>query len=96
MVIIWNDLACGDREAAAVLVFSTLNAEDRIRLMALPYVLVAGFVLLFFARKPSQMSIGAVSLAVTGYCSVISATRSVFLAFGVGALIFAFLARRSR
>ena len=63
--------------------------------MALPYVLVAGFVLLFFARKPSQMSIGAVSLAVTGYCSVISATRSVFLAFGVGALIFAFLARRS-
>jgi O-antigen ligase len=52
-----------------------------------PAMLLACVILLFNGRSLSQL-VGLVCLPIIGYVAIIAATRSVFLAFAVGAIVY--------
>ena len=70
MVLIWNDLACGDREAAAILV--ALNAVFQI-------VAFAGFGYFYLQVLPGWLGLGQAALHV----SVWAIARSVLVFLGI-------------
>lgn len=62
--------------------------------LALPYAMFAALMLMVVARRPWQVALGIGTLPVIAYCAMVSATRSVFLAFGLGAIVALLLAPR--
>ncbi|MFD8295356.1 ACR3 family arsenite efflux transporter [Streptomyces bauhiniae] len=80
MVIIWNDLACGDREAAAVLV--ALNAVFQVLAFGV-------FGWLYLSVLPGRLGLEQTALDVAGW----EIARSVLLFLGIP-LLAGFLTRR--
>jgi len=80
MVIIWNDLACGDREAAAVLV--ALNSVFQV----LAFGLLGWF---YLTVLPSWLDLSGADLVVSGW----SIARNVLVFLGIP-LLAGFLTRR--
>ncbi|MFD7881000.1 ACR3 family arsenite efflux transporter [Streptomyces bauhiniae] len=80
MVIIWNDLACGDREAAAVLV--ALNAVFQVLAFGV-------FGWLYLSVLPGRLGLEQTALDVSGW----EIARSVLLFLGIP-LLAGFLTRR--
>ncbi len=80
MVIIWNDLACGDREAAAVLV--ALNSVFQVLAFG-----VLGW--LYLSVLPGWLGLPQTDLAVSGW----AITRSVLIFLGIP-LLAGYLSRR--
>ncbi|ASO21085.1 ACR3 family arsenite transporter [Actinoalloteichus hoggarensis] len=79
MVVIWNDLACGDREAAAVLV--ALNSVFQVLMFG-----VLGW--FYLAVLPGWLGLAQTDLAVSGW----RITKSVLIFLGVP-LVAGFLTR---
>jgi ACR3 family arsenite transporter len=80
MVIIWNDLACGDREAAAVLV--ALNSVFQVVMFG-----VLGW--FYLSVLPSWLGLPQTDLAVSGW----QITKSVLIFLGIP-LVAGFVTRR--
>jgi ACR3 family arsenite transporter len=80
MVIIWNDLACGDREAAAVLV--ALNSVFQVVMFG-----VLGW--FYLSVLPGWLGLAQADLAVSGW----QIAKSVFIFLGIP-LVAGFLTRR--
>jgi len=80
MVIIWNDLACGDREAAAVLV--ALNSVFQV----IAFGVLGWF---YLSVLPGWLGLGTTSLAVSGW----QIARSVLIFLGIP-LVAGYLSRR--
>jgi ACR3 family arsenite transporter len=80
MVIIWNDLACGDREAAAVLV--ALNSVFQV----LAFGVLGWF---YLSVLPSWLGLPTTDLAVSGWATA----RSVLIFLGIP-LLAGYLTRR--
>lgn len=80
MVIIWNDLACGDREAAAVLV--ALNSVFQV-------IAFAGLGWFYLSVLPGWLGLPQTDLAVSGW----QIARSVLIFLGIP-LLAGYLSRR--
>ncbi|MGW4062611.1 ACR3 family arsenite efflux transporter [Amycolatopsis sp. NPDC004747] len=80
MVIIWNDLACGDREAAAVLV--ALNSVFQV----IAFGLLGWF---YLSVLPGRLGLPQADLAVSGW----QIARSVLIFLGIP-LVAGYLSRR--
>lgn len=63
--------------------------------MPLPFAMLAAVTLMYLAPKRWMTAMATMAFALIAYCSIASATRSVFLAFGVGLIVTLWLARKS-